>query len=455
MADRTQRLRDPIHGLVVFDEKDDGDMLAWRLIQTQEFQRLRRIKQLGVSEFVFPGATHSRFAHSIGVYHNARKLMRIIEREEGKAFDQDRARIATIAALLHDIGHGPFSHAFEGAREKLALANGEGKIERHERFTARLILAEDGELRAKLDEVDNQLTNAVAQLIASEDPVDIYSAVVSSSFDADRLDYLVRDRYMTGTAAGSIDEEWLIDTLSADHILIRQDDDSDPQEIPTFVFKLKGRQAAEDFLLARHRLYTQVYLHKTTRGFEQLLGALFCRVGSLSHEPQKLGLDPENPLVRFLANADSLNDYRRLDDAVVWGAIEAMTRCGDARTSDLANRLWKRVRPYVLDLTAEFGQNDEARLNAERRLDRSCESSLNAHVFKDTAPLSLYSSAGGDEDKAHKMVRIRMGDGTHREITEFEDTIISKTLMKKSVMTRFYFLDANEKDKAAQRMRGR
>lgn len=243
MADRTQRLRDPIHGLVVFDEKDDGDMLAWRLIQTQEFQRLRRIKQLGVSEFVFPGATHSRFAHSIGVYHNARKL--------------------------------------------------------------------------------------------------------------------------------------------------------------------------------------------------------------------KLGLDPENPLVRFLANADSLNDYRRLDDAVVWGAIEAMTRCGDARTSDLANRLWKRVRPYVLDLTAEFGQNDEARLNAERRLDRSCESSLNAHVFKDTAPLSLYSSAGGDEDKAHKMVRIRMGDGTHREITEFEDTIISKTLMKKSVMTRFYFLDANEKDKAAQRMRGR
>jgi HD superfamily phosphohydrolase len=114
---KTQRIRDPIHDLVVFDEKDDIDQLAWRLINTPEFQRLRRIRQLGVSEFVFPGATHTRFAHSIGVYHNARRLVRLIDEhlldspksdanpEESPS--EDRATVIRLAALLHDIGHGP------------------------------------------------------------------------------------------------------------------------------------------------------------------------------------------------------------------------------------------------------------------------------------------------------------------------------------------------------------
>jgi hypothetical protein len=114
MTDRNRRLRDPIHGLIVFDKNDryETDMLAWRLIQTPEFQRLRRIRQLGVSEFVFPGATHTRFAHSIGVYHNARKLMQVVRDTEGADFKGDRARVVLIAALLHDLGHGPLSHGF-------------------------------------------------------------------------------------------------------------------------------------------------------------------------------------------------------------------------------------------------------------------------------------------------------------------------------------------------------
>lgn len=455
MADRTQRLRDPIHGLIVFDEKHPTDMLAWQLIQTPEFQRLRRIKQLGVSEFVFPGASHSRFAHSIGVYHNARKLMRIIEREEKKDFKENRAQVALIAALLHDIGHGPFSHAFEGAREDIASMKGGEKIEKHERFSASLVLAEDGGLRPLLDAVGKNLAADVAQLIASEDPIDIYHAVVSSSFDADRLDYLVRDRYMTGTASGSIDVDWLIDTLSADHILVKQDNDTET-EIATFAFKAKGRQAAEDFLLARHRLYTQVYLHKTTRGFERILGSIFCLMGDSDRPLDGLGLDPTNPLVRFLRERESLETYRRLDDTVVWSAIEAMAQGKDKQACELARRLWQRERPFVLDLTAEFGpKQDVARLNAERRLDAAVSRALGKRAFKDTAPLNLYSSASGDDVKAHKMVRVRIAGGAHREITEFEDTIISPTLMKKAKLTRFYFLDADERDRAAKEMEGR
>lgn len=198
---RTQRLRDPVHGLIVFESSQALDQLAWRLIDTPEFQRLRRIKQLGVSEFVFPGATHTRFAHSIGVFHTARRLVRIIDRElssAGAEPDSARAEVAVIAALLHDVGHGPFSHTFE----RVQKSRGVGK--RHEVWTAEIIRNPGGGiaplLRAHWE--DGTFCDQVAALLEAEDPVDIYHAVVSSSFDADRLDYLRRDRLMTGTGAG-------------------------------------------------------------------------------------------------------------------------------------------------------------------------------------------------------------------------------------------------------------
>lgn len=457
MTEQTRRIRDPIHGLVMFDEDDKTDMLAWKLIETPEFQRLRRIRQLGVSEFVFPGATHTRFAHSIGVYHNARKLMKVIRRNVGdEKFEKDRAQVVLIAALLHDLGHGPFSHAFEGARETLAQARGDEAIEKHEKFTAKLILAEGGAIRLILDRVDGELAEQVAGLIRADDPADIYHAVVSSSFDADRLDYLMRDRYMTGTQTGAIDYEWLIDNLAIDHIPIPQDDDP-ARWVPTFVFKLKGRQAAEDFLFARYRLYTQVYLHKTTRGFEQLISALVMRIGELSEDPERLGLDRDHPLIRFLRpDGASLSNYRDLDDAVAWGAIERFRRCRDEQARILSERLWNRKPLKVLDITSEFGQQDESKThNALRRLGSYVDGRLGKTVFLDEAPYNLYSRAKGDVAKEHKKVRVRDADGGLKEITEFPDTVISSNLMAKSKMTRFYFLTSEDRQAAEKAMKGR
>jgi len=454
MANHTQRVRDPIHGLIVFDEKSPVDMLAWDLLQTPEFQRLRRIRQLGVSELVFPGATHTRFAHSIGVYHNARKLMRVVRQAVGSDFDKERAAVVLLAALLHDLGHGPFSHAFEGARETIAERRGIDTIEKHEKFTAKLILAEDGGIRPLLDRIDGGLADKIAGLIAADDPADIYHAVVSSSFDADRLDYLVRDRYMTGTQAGSIDVDWLIDNLDVDDIDVGQD--GEPRIIPTFVFKAKGRQTAEDFLLARYRLYSQVYLHKTTRGFECLLSALIRHIGSDDTDQDALGLERDHPLRRFLErDGEQLGDYRRLDDTVMWGVFERLTRCADPYARDLAGRLLNRQRLKVLDLWEAHGLEVGPSLSAEKRLESHLAGRIGTTVFKDDPSYNLYSLSDGDAVKAHKVVRVRTPEGKPEEITKFPDTIISKTLMKKTKLTRYYFLSNDDRDEAERKMRGR
>jgi len=208
---RPQRVRDPVHGLIVFTDEGPGarrDQTAWALLDTPEFQRLRRIRQLGLSEFTFPGATHSRFAHSVGVFHTARALVGILSRLLPEPeFDPDRANLAVLAALLHDLGHGPFSHAFEEVQKA------RGSEKHHEAWTAEIIRNPEGAVRPILEKYRNGLAEDIAELLTVDAPKDIYHAVVSSSFDADRLDYLRRDRLMTGTGAGAIDFDWLLDNL--------------------------------------------------------------------------------------------------------------------------------------------------------------------------------------------------------------------------------------------------
>ena len=184
MRGKPERIRDPIHDLIEFS-REDFDQTVWDALESKEFQRLRRVKQLGFSELVFPGATHSRFAHSVGVFHTARRLSALIQNRLPDSFDVDRARIATAAALVHDLGHGPFSHAFEDALKRLGLAR------RHEDWTVAIVTG-NTEVSEILSKYAPGFEKSVADLIASETPVDIYSAIVSSQFDADRLDYIRR-----------------------------------------------------------------------------------------------------------------------------------------------------------------------------------------------------------------------------------------------------------------------
>jgi len=451
-----ERLRDPIHGLIVFDTDnpvDDTDNIAWKLIQTPEFQRLRRIKQLGVSELTFPGATHSRFIHSIGVYHNARRLLEVVRRllsERGEEFNTIIARNVLLGTLLHDIGHGPFSHAFENARKALSP---DPNIRDHEWFTGKMIKDREGAIFSILGE---EKAEQVAALFEPDDPENIYQSILTSSFDADRLDYLARDRYMTGVRTGAIDTDWLLDNLSIHYLKSSQDGEiyEDSALIPTFSFKEKGRQAAEDFLLARYRLFSQVYLHKTTRGFECILSALIKKIAIAAREKKSasIGIDGNHPLVRFLSNEQGLlDDYRRLDDSIAWSAIEILTSSPNALISTLANRVWNRERLRCLDVQARYLQPRQL-MNADVILKSTFEAKLGDTVFRDAPSHNLYSSMDGDATKAHKIVRINDRNADAIEITKFGDTVIGKTLQSDKRVLRYFFLDDNDFETAQKKL---
>ncbi|WP_082655686.1 HD domain-containing protein [Aureimonas sp. D3] len=447
---RNQRIRDPIHGLIVFKSRSAIDQLAWRLIGTSEFQRLRRIHQLGVSEFTFPGAVHTRFAHSIGVFFCARLLVDVIEREltnSGKTFSIPKSEVAVIAALLHDLGHGPFSHTFESVQEA------RGVKKRHESWTAEIIQNPKGEIRGLLDGYRIGFCKEVAELLAAEDPKDIYHAVVSSSFDADRLDYIRRDKLMTGTGAGAIDFDWLMDNVRVGEIDIGAPDSEDEtiKKVDTFCLSLKALPAAEQFLLARYTLHQQVYFHKTTRCVEHMISKLLRRVafhaGAGKAIEKNTGLKKDHILIRFFAkNGESISNYLELDDVVITGALASMTKAEDQTISDLSKRLLNRDLYKTLD-TAFFGKDEGTQRQHKRRIETNFRGKINDEsvILDDKASIGIYAEIGGDDDRAHKKLHVLNGK------KPVEISLLSKmipALERKEQFTRFYFENETDRDLA-------
>ena len=443
---RDQRVRDPVHGLIVFRKGDGLDQLAWRLLDTPEFQRLRRIKQLGPAEFVFPSATHSRFAHCIGVFHTARQLIDIIKREIGDAFDPERAEVAVLAALLHDLGHGPLSHAFESVQKA------RGQKKKHEKWSAEIVRNVSGAIRPLLEGRRVGLTEEIARLLELEDPEDIYHAVVSSSFDADRLDYLRRDRLMTGTQAGAIDFDWLMEHVRVRPVSIEGADEDEaggdrPTEVPTFCLDRKALPAAEQFLLARYTLHEQVYFHKVKCCIEQMFTELLGRVADHAGHRAKskqTGLPAKHPLLGFF-KAGALADYLALDDTVLWGGVEAMTRADDVEIAELARRLRERRLYKTIDMAA-VGGDSGAQVYWAKKIDRKFAEQIKARaVIKDEgAKLSIYTQVGGDEERMHKKLHV-LDAGQPVEISK-QSALVAALVASKS-FTRYYF--ATESDRRA------
>ena len=449
----SKRLRDPVHGLIVFDETRKIDMLAWKLIDTYEFQRLRRIRQLGVSEFTFPGAVHTRFTHSIGVFHTARMLVEVVDREMNRLGQEplpERAEVALIAALLHDLGHGPFSHTFEGVQASRNVKK------KHEKWTADIIRNERGCIVPLLEQYRLGFTEEVASLLEKEDPEDIYHAVVSSSFDADRLDYLRRDRLMTGTGAGAIDFDWLKDNIRVAEIEIdapEEDEEGESRKVPTFCLTEKALPAAEQFLLARFTLSDQVYFHKATRCVEHMIGKMRRAIARLSSgsraDKRKSGLPDDHPLLRFFSKeGETVENYLALDDALIFGSLEALSKAAEPDISDMASRLRERRLYKTLDI-AEFGNDQGAQRQRLRRIKKQFEDQIVAEtvMIDDKGSFGIYSEIGGESERMHKKLHVLDGK-LPVEISKMSD-LISALGTKR--LTRVYFAD----DADRQRARGR
>lgn len=352
MTSKPQRIRDPLHNLIAFD-KGQFEQTLWGVIQTPPFQRLRRIRQLGFSELAYPGATHTRFAHSVGAYHTARHLMQIIKRhiqsDGHHQLKEHQEKVALAAALLHDVGHGMFSHAFEDVGRGLSL-----KMVDHEHIGDQLIRSR--EISEVLNsELGSGFANDVADVIGSGRPGNLYDAVVSSQFDADRLDYMQRDRLMTGVQNSGIDFSWLLNNLEVGDIPTGVDDEQSGK-VATFVLGPKAIHAAETYVLSLFQLYPTVYFHKATRGAEKVFSAILMRLVELVRDGKvgETGLPSNHPIVRFALDPESIDCALTLDDMVFWGALPLLLEAHDPLVKEFSTRLWNRKLLKCIDVHREI-----------------------------------------------------------------------------------------------------
>jgi uncharacterized protein len=438
---RPRRIRDPVHDLIPFGT-DRFEQMAWKLLELPEFQRLRRIKQLGFSELVFPGATHTRFAHSVGVFHTARQLADRIKGQVGKKFNVERAQVAMAAALVHDVGHGPFSHAFEAAATEFT------EKKRHEDWTTEIVTGVTG-VRRVLEDFRSGFSKEVADLISSDTPADIYASIVSSQFDADRLDYIRRDRMMAGVLHGGFDFSWLLANLEVGPVPLTQDDEN-IGEVEALILGTKALQAAESYVLGLFHLYFTVYFHKTTRGAEKMLTALLKRIAELIREKSghQTGLHARHPLYAFLESG-ALVDYLWLDDTCLWGCLSDLSKAPDKIVSYLAVRLACRRLYKVVDagaiLQARGGEAAVAKFKMQLAdLQKSGE--VNAiDIFTDTVKRDPYQRKGLETPDVLKKVLIRRPDGTNFEDLRDRSDVVQA--LEEKALYRVYVRDAAARKK--------
>jgi len=337
-------IRDPIHNLVRL-EGDEGRLIL-DLIQTPEVQRLRRIRQLGLTCLTYPMADHSRFAHSLGVYHVARRMLDALQgrrHEDPELYDAlvQQRRVILAAAVLHDIGHGPFSHIYEGIVPRPTGAPADYP-KNHEDWTIRVIrdrianvCSEHG---VRPDDVCNLIGKAPGGSLLARD-------CISSQIDADRLDYLLRDSYAAGVSYGQYDLDWLIHSLRIGQVAVKGQTD----RVPRLCFRWpKAKAVVEGFIQARQSMYLQVYVHKTTRAYEAQLRHIFALAREIIRTGESLpGACPEALRKALAGEILTTEEYLSLDDFTVWAVLADWASRESNGGNDLSRRLAKKAADLV------------------------------------------------------------------------------------------------------------
>ena len=304
--------RDPVHNYITVNHP-----VIYDLINSKEFQRLRRVKQVSTTVFTFHGAEHSRFSHCLGVYEIARRVTEIFDAKFPEIWDSNENLLTMVAALLHDVGHGAYSHTFE----KLFDTD-------HEAITQEIITSPDTEVNAILRGVSPDFPENVASVINHTYHNKQVVQLISSQIDCDRMDYLLRDSYYSGARYGQFDLTRILRVIrpTADGI----------------VFEYNGMHAVEDYIVSRFQMYMQVYFHPASRAMEVLLQNLLKRAKYLYHIDSHFFKKTSPNLIPFLTNQASLADYLSLDDGVMNTYFQAWMAAEDDILADLASRFVNR-----------------------------------------------------------------------------------------------------------------
>ena len=393
-------INDPVYGFITISSD-----LLFDLVEHPYFQRLRRIKQLGLADIVYPGALHTRFHHALGAMHLMSLAIKSLQ-EKGHLISEFEQESAQAAILLHDLGHGPFSHVLESV-----LMPG---VE-HESITS-----------VMMKDLNNQMNGRLGMAIQMFEGTysrKFFHQMISSQLDMDRMDYLKRDSFYTGVIEGSIGADRLIKMLDISEDLL--------------VVEEKGLLSIENFLHARRLMYWQVYLHKTLLSAQAMLTQILYRARELSKNGEELFATPD--FSRFLKNSFSLIDFELqpellksfngLDDNDVWASIKGWTTHNDQVLSTLSKMLLDR---NLFKIVFMDSPPDELFLSPLR------EKLLQSGISETQIPYFLITGVTTNSayEKEQDPIRLKMKDGELLDIVDASDIPTIEALTK--IVRKYY-----------------
>ena len=393
--------RDPVHNIIRLQTDTDEGELMMRLIDAAEFQRLRRIKQLGLGLYTYQGAEHSRFTHSLGALHlMTRVLDRLGETHSINPADRIAARAA---ALLHDVGHGSFSHVMEKVLNF-----------HHERWTVQAILDAHSEIGELLRSHAPDLPQKVASIIEGKFQPSALAQLVSSQLDVDRMDYLLRDSLMTGAKYGIYDLEWIINALAIDEAADR------------VYVQARGIYAVEEYLQARYYMFRQVYFHRTLRSAEAVLRSIMRRAVRLLDAGEDVWHAEGTAFEKILRREPlSIGEHMQVDDSDFVFHVKLWQNSNDAILRDLSRRFISRRLFKAVDLDMPRDQQADF-LAAARETIARAGFDPDYYFIEDRAsdvPYYGYYEAEKSEPKNHIYVESGYASPQIREISEVSDVV--------------------------------
>ena len=375
--DETKVFRDPVHTYIQVDYQ-----IIWDLINTFEFQRLRRISHLGGTKMVFASAEHSRFTHSLGTYEIIRKIINNVDDIKKNTTEEDQV-VLMIAGLLHDLGHGPFSHCFENFYHY-----------NHEWYTTKIIL-EDSEINKVLVSYQEDLPMLVASVINGKHSNPLLKQLISSQIDADRMDYLLRDAHFSGTPYGYFDCDRLLRVMRVRNNQI--------------VYKYSGINCIENYVLGRFHMYGQVYYHPVSLGYEVMITMFLKRMKELYLLNYKFNFLVEEIAPFFLDKPCNVNEYTKLDDSIVFYYLMRSLKEKDNILKDLASRILNRklFKEHVVTNRSENLEHKEKVLKSNYDIDY--------YFYVDETTRNIYHKYGYCNDGS---INILFPNGEIKELSE-------------------------------------